>query len=271
MRRSPLAFFVLTFLVSWTCFIGSAAIRDDASQLQMVAAYAVYMVGVFAPALVAMALTFRSGGRSAVRGLLSGVLRYPAQARWWVFAFSYMAVAKLSAAVLHRLIAGTWPVFGQEAWLVMIPATILSTPMQSGEEVGWRGYALPGLSSRIGLGPASLVLGVIWACWHLPFFFIPGVDKTGQSFPLYLAAVVAHSVALAWLYWRTHGSLLITMFMHAAANNTTNIVPSATAGAANPWTFSASLVAWLAVAVFWIGAIYFLVDMHGKTLEANVT
>ena len=268
-RRSLALFFALTFLVSWTCFIGGAAMRDDQSPVWTVIAYIVYMIGVFAPALVAVALTYRADGRTGVHALLSGIFRWPGQARWWIFAFSYMVVVRLAAAAIHRLALGAWPEFGREIWLVMIPATILSTPVQSGEEVGWRGYALPGLATRVGLAPASLVLGAIWACWHLPFFFIPGVDKTGQSFPMYFLGVVALSVTTAWLYWRTNGSLLLTMLLHAAANNTKDIVPVATPGATNPWTFSALPIAWIVIALYWVAGICFLVQMRRKALERN--
>jgi hypothetical protein len=51
---------------------------------------------------------------------------------------------------------------------------------------GWRGYALPRLAERFGLGGASVVLGVLWATWHLPLFFFPGADTENQSFPVYL-------------------------------------------------------------------------------------
>ena len=54
----------------------------------------------------------------------------------------------------------------------MLAAVAVSTPWQAGEEIGWRGYLLPRLSGRVGLPAASLIVGVIWACWHLPFFFI---------------------------------------------------------------------------------------------------
>jgi membrane protease YdiL (CAAX protease family) len=94
----------------------------------------------------------------------------------------------------------------------MTMAIVFSTPLQAGEEIGWRGFALPHLSRRLGLASASIVLGVIWASWHLPFFFIPGTDKSGQSFAVYLVTVTAVSVAMAWLFWRTNGSLLLTAF-----------------------------------------------------------
>ncbi len=92
----------------------------------------------------------------------------------------------------------------------------------------------------------------------MPLFFFPGNDLLGQSFPLYLLQVTAVSVAMAWLYWRTGGSLLLVMLLHAAVNNTKDIVPSADLNATTPWALSHSLVAWLTVALLWIAAAYFL-------------
>jgi membrane protease YdiL (CAAX protease family) len=85
----------------------------------------------------------------------------------------------------------------------------------------------------------------------------------GQSFPLYLLQVAALSVAAAWLYWRTGGSLLLVMLLHAAVNNTKDIVLSPVPGAADPFTVSASREGWLTVAVLWIVAAYLLVRMRG--------
>ena len=107
----------------------------------------------------------------------------------------------------------------------MLAALLVSTWVQAGEEVGWRGYLLPSLARRLGLGGATLVVGIIWAVWHLPLFFIPGSGSDGQSFPLYLAHVTALSVAMGWLYWKSAGSLLVVMVMHAAINNTGSLVP----------------------------------------------
>jgi membrane protease YdiL (CAAX protease family) len=133
---------------------------------------------------------------------------------------------------------------------------------QAGEEIGWRGFALPRLAERVGLGGGSVLLGVLWAGWHLPLFFVPEADTFGQSFPLYLLQVTALSVAMAWLYAHTRGSLLPVMLMHAAVNNTKDIVPSAEINATHPWALSHSLVAWLTVALLWLGAGYFLVRMR---------
>ena len=105
------------------------------------------------------------------------------------------------------------------------------------------------------------MLGVIWACWHLPQFFISGNDTSAQSFPVFLLEVTALSVVLAWLYARANGSVLLPMLLHSAVNESKDIVPSVVGGATNPLALSSSLVAWLTVLVLWMGAAYFLVRM----------
>jgi membrane protease YdiL (CAAX protease family) len=259
------AFFLLTFLVSWTCFFGSAAARTAAASPATGVAGAIYLVGVFAPAIVALALTARASGRAGTFALVRRMVRLPSGARWYLFALGYMAGIKLAAALVYRVVVGASPPFGEAPWYLLVLAIPFSTPVQSGEELGWRGYALPRLAARFGLARASLGLGAVWGLWHLPFFFIAGVDKTGQSLPVYLLGTTALSVAMAWLYWRTGGSLFVTMLMHAAVNNTTEIVPTAMAGATRPFSLNASLVAWLALGIMWIVAAWCLWRMRGAT------
>ncbi len=268
--RSLLKFFALTYIVSWILWIAAAAIlRGAAPQSSGFLAISgfLYLLGVFSPSLVALALTNRADGRAGTLALLRRTVKWSVSARWYVFAVGYMAAIKLTVALLLRIATGAWPAFGQESVYLMAIAIPFSTPVQAGEEIGWRGYALPRLSAGLGLPGASVVLGVIWACWHLPFFFISGTDKSGQSFPLYLLSGTAISVAMAWLYWRTNGSLLLTMLMHAAVNNTKDIVPSAVSAATNVFSLSSSRVAWLSVAILWICAAYFLVRMRGVKLQ----
>jgi membrane protease YdiL (CAAX protease family) len=258
------AFFVLTFAFTWLAWIAAFALDGPLRN-------AVFLLGVFGPAIVALLLTARSGGGGAVRSLLRRMGRFRVAAGWYVFAVGYLIATKLFAAVVLRLATGTWPKFGDEPWWLMALGTVFSTLPQAGEEIGWRGYALPRLAERCGLGPASLVVGVLWAAWHLPLFFLPQADSYGQSFPVYLLHVTATSVAMAFLYWRTGGSLLLVMLMHAAVNNTTGIVPAAVPGASNPLSFQGSSVAWLTVIASWAIAAVLLWRMRGARSATDPT
>lgn len=266
---SLLAFFALTFLVTETCFITAACLSRDLAPGAGAGfgLSALVLVGTFAPSLVALALTARATGRTGVRALLGRLVQWQVSGRWYVFAFGYMAAIKLVVALIHRLLTGAWPALGTTPWYLMVAATVFSTVVggQAGEELGWRGYALPRMAERMGLAGASIVLGMIWALWHLPLFYFRPADTFGQSFVAYALQVTALSVAIAWLYWRTGGSLLLTMLMHAAINNTKDIIPSIPRAPANPLLPNATLMSWLGVAVLWIPALYFLARMPKGT------
>jgi membrane protease YdiL (CAAX protease family) len=256
--RALLRFFVVTYIVTWGFWFAARIAPAGGPRGLLV------FLGIFAPAYVALWLTSRATGRGGVVALLRRLIHWQVPARWYLFAVSYIAVVKLTVAVVHRAATGTWPLFGQEPLYLMLAATVGSTLVggQTGEEIGWRGYALPRLTARFGLGGASLLLGVLWACWHLPLFFFPGADLAGQSFPVFLLQVTALSVAMAWLCAHARGSLLPVMLMHAAVNNTKDIVPSAEPNATNLWALSHSVVAWMTVALLWLCAGYFLLRMR---------
>jgi len=256
--RSPVPFFLLTFAVAWACWI--PVVRGGISYHSPLGAF-LLLLGTFAPGLVATMLTARSQGNAGVRDLFGRIVRGPIAPRLVVFAVTWMAAIKLTAALIHRLAFGGWPRFGTESFALLPFAIALSTPVQAGEELGWRGYALPRMADRIGLAAASVVLGVIWAVWHLPLFFLAGADTQGQSFPLFLTQVIAASVALAWVFTNSRGGLLLPMLLHAAINNTKDIVPSATPGAADVFSFHASRIAWIGATLLWISALAMLAWM----------
>jgi membrane protease YdiL (CAAX protease family) len=251
-------FFVLTYAVMWTCFIVVAAAAIPA---RSPLGTGLLLLGTFAPSLVALWLTARAEGGTGIRSLVARVLHWRVPAAWYLFAVGYIPAIKLSVALVHRVATGAWPRFGHEPWYLIPLAIALSTPFQAGEEIGWRGYALPRLAARFGLARASILLGLIWACWHLPQFFIAEADTYGQSFYVFVLQVTGLSVAMAWLYAHTDGSLLLVMLLHAAVNNSKDIVPSAVPSATNPFGLSASLVAWLTLTFLWVCAAYFLARM----------
>jgi membrane protease YdiL (CAAX protease family) len=271
--RSLIAFFALTFALAWSAFIAVAALSPSTSSVPGITdlRWLLYLPGVFAPALVAIGLTASADGRAGVSTLLRRMFEWQVAPRWFAFAIGYMAAIKLTVAVLHRVITRAWPPFGDAPWYTILAAILISTPFQAGEEIGWRGYALPRLAARFGLAPASLLLGVIWAAWHLPLFFIPESDTYGQSFVVYALLVTPLSVAIAWLYAHTKGSLLLPMLLHAAANNSRDIVLAQIPNGMNTFGLHTSRVAWLTAAVLWVGAAYFLIRMPTLQSQPNTS
>jgi membrane protease YdiL (CAAX protease family) len=266
-----LLFVGLTFLVSWGAWFGAGAIDPAAPAVAaQVAAdrhsfawWALVNVGTFAPSLVAIALTLQESGSAGLSQLVSRLVKGQVKLRWYAFALGYMLAIKLVVALVFRVTQGTWPAFTDEPFYLLVVATVFSTILftQAGEELGWRGYMLPRLASRFGYAWSGVMVGVVWAAWHLPLFIIAGTDKTGQSFPIWGLSVAAISVAITWLYANTGGSLLLTMLMHAAINNIGSLVPSATPGATDVWALSGSPQMVLTLVVLWVPAVWFLRTM----------
>ena len=93
-------------------------------------------------------------------------------------------------------------------------STLLGGPLF--EEPGWRGFALPRLESRFAPLPASLLLGVIWAAWHLPFFLYPGWSESPVW--IYFLSLTAFSVLLTFTANIARFGVIAPILAHAAFN-----------------------------------------------------
>ena len=262
LAASLFLFFTLAFALMWILFFAVAFVPIPA---RSPLGGGLILLGAFAPALAAVAVTFRTEGRAGVIALLRRITQWRVAANYYVFAFGFMVTIKLTAALIYRASASSWPRFDTSQWYLIPVAVAFSTPFQAGEEIGWRGYALPRLAERFGLASASILLGLIWGIWHLPQFFIREGDAYQQSFPVFVLQVTALSVVFAWLYTRTNGSLLLTMLLHAAINNSKDIVTSGVIGGTATFGFRASRISWIAIVLLWACAAYFSLDMQKQT------
>jgi membrane protease YdiL (CAAX protease family) len=93
-------------------------------------------------------------------------------------------------------------------------STLLGGPLF--EEPGWRGFALPHLESRYGPLVGTLILGLVWSSWHVPFFWYPGWN----SIPIwnYFLIVTAFAVMLSWATNLARFGVIAAILMHAAHN-----------------------------------------------------
>jgi membrane protease YdiL (CAAX protease family) len=257
-----LLFFLIAFLVAWLLFITANLISDD-SQLSTLAHLLIF-IGAISPGLVAILFTAKTQGAEGVKLLIGKISFKNTRVMWYVFALTFFALIKSLAALVFFLLYDSWPQFGTTSWDVMLGAITISMWAQAGEEIGWRGYALPLMSKKIGLAKAGILLGIIWAIWHLPLFYIAAADTYNQSFPLYLLQVTGLSVIMAWLFWKVDGNLLPLMVFHAAINNTKDIVPSASKASASPFTFNGSPIGWITVVLIWVVSVYLIYVMTRK-------
>ena len=96
-----------------------------------------------------------------------------------------------------------------------------------GEELGWRGFALPRLQQRLTALTSSVLLGLVWGLWHIPLYFVPGTGQfellragTSPAFAIggFVGWTIGLSVLFTWLFNQTRGSLIVVILFHAAVN-----------------------------------------------------
>lgn len=102
--------------------------------------------------------------------------------------------------------------------MAVILGSFLADPGPLGEELGWRGFALPRLLKRRSALSAGVILGIIWGVWHLPAFIIAGTPQNNMSFPIFMISIVALSVLMTWAFKGTRGSVLAAALIHWAFN-----------------------------------------------------
>jgi len=201
-RRPIITFFVLAYVLTWPV-IPLVSVSPLLG-----------LPGLFGPALAAIVVAYLAGGKSGLRDLASRLVRWRVGARWYAVALGLPAVLALTSTGLHLLLGAStqFRLGGLSALNFVIFVFVV------GEEVGWRGYALPGLLARRSALTASLTLGVLWGAWHLPTFFVAEAPQYGLPFPAFLILTSAYSVLFTWVYLHTRGSVLIATLLHGAIN-----------------------------------------------------
>jgi membrane protease YdiL (CAAX protease family) len=238
---SPWAFFALACLFSWL---------DWGLVIASARGWMPWRVGPnswgsFGPALAALVLAWRAGGGASVRALLAPMVRV--RVGWPNAALALLGPFVLVGAAVALSVA-----FGQPLGPVQMPDPletvvlalaifVIGGPL--GEEIGWRGHALPQLLRTHSPALASLLVAAMWAVWHLPLFWMPGAAQEGSSIPGFVALLSAFSVLTTWLWLRGGGSLALAMAFHWSINVSTYLLPGVLPGVADSKAFSWSLLA----------------------------
>ncbi len=155
---------------------------------------------------------------------------------WWAMILLFPPVLTLISLAIFIAAGGGFPPFEQLSGLAAAPLSVI--PFLLGvllfgplpEEPGWRGYGLDALQQRFNALTATMILGVIWAAWHLPLFFIEGTWQSKLGFGLngfwwFALSIVAQTVLLTFIYNGTHRSTLAAVLFHLSINATGELLP----------------------------------------------
>jgi membrane protease YdiL (CAAX protease family) len=185
-------------------------------------------LGALSSSLTGVVLVVIEGRKGGLRELLSRALIWRVGIRWWAVALFFIIVPSVASLYLYHWLGGPvvdWS--GLKPLYTVVPDVILLTIAAGiGEEFGWRGFLLPRLQSRHNALVSGLMVGVAWATWHIPMFFIEGTSQYEQGLdggllPAilgYSVFVIANSLLFTWLFNNTRGSVLLAAVFHGASN-----------------------------------------------------
>jgi uncharacterized protein len=228
LARHPLVFFFLiAYAFSWVAWSPWVLSEEGAGLLPFsspLLAPVALPIGIFlGPTLAAFIMTGITEGRAGTRRLLRRIVLWRVRLRWYLFAFiGVPLVMTLGTIIVPGALASLQflgPGYVLTYLVTFVFVAVLGGPLF--EEIGWRGFALPRMQPLQGPLVGSLILGLLWALWHLPEFMVPtwAASSGGSSL---LAIVkfcifaIAATIILTWVFNNTKGSVLMAILVHAS-------------------------------------------------------
>ncbi|PZX46812.1 hypothetical protein LY56_01021 [Roseinatronobacter thiooxidans] len=241
--HSVYVFFFLTFAIAWGG-MGLVFVFQDAVEAvlgPMGATHPLFILAVWSPAISGILLILWYGRLAGLRRYLSRLLLWRAPVGWYLLlliglpAIFYLGAA-LGGMSMREALA-------QPPLRELLPLIAFMLILGPVEELGWRGYATPLLQRRMAPFWAGLVVGVFWALWHVPAFFLDGTPQSGWDVMPFVIGAIGVSIILTAFFNAARGSILVAILFHWQLNMP--MWPDA-----QPWDMYLFIV--LAVIVVWV-------------------
>ncbi len=219
-------FLSFAFALTWLAWWGlSYLTRVGLIEFQSTLGVAILIAGGSAPTLAAYVAVFLTRSANCLREFNSRVFRLKVQLDYYLFALFVPVVLGIFSLGIALIRDGQCPLnnpLQPSSIIIFIPALLISVVMGGIEEVGWRGILQHELTGKLNLMAANFIIGIIWALWHLPLFYVVGSNHHGNSFLFFALAGIGYSGFMTWLYAKTESVFLCVLF-HAAINATASI------------------------------------------------
>lgn len=229
-RRHPLvAFFFLAYLFSWPFLILEVLQAWGYLPNQYGLTVVINILFTFGPAAAALVVTGIVSGKAGIARLRERIKQWRAPWPWYLFILlGIPALILLGIAIQPGALAGLQSPNGVRLLITYLITFVIvwfgGGPL--GEEIGWRGFALPRMQPQYGPLRGTLLLGVLWCFWHLPQFWTPiqgggpGASWTGfvTNFSLFFVMALALAVLMTWIFNHTGGSVFVAITAHASIN-----------------------------------------------------
>jgi uncharacterized protein len=228
--RFPFRFFLFTFIWSWIWWtplvLGSLKIIPVSEKLLSILTLPIIIVGVFGPLAGALFVLHREKGKGSSKIYLRSFLDFHLGWKGYIIPIIIFGCSTFIAWFLPEL-------FGEKRLPMLLPAIWTFIPyllimilLGGGqEEFGWRAYALPILENKFGIWSANIILGIIWAFWHIPLWFIKGTSQTYMNFGGFILLMVGYSFILSWIRKISGNRPFSGLYVHGLFNAFIPLMP----------------------------------------------
>ena len=228
LTRHPLVFyFLIAFSFSWLSFLPGVLTYYGVLNVSPSIIGLLGIAGLLGPALSGFIMTALTEGRMGIRRWLQRIVRWRVGFVWYLFALVGLPVVMVLGTIVRP---GALESFQTLAPLSVLPylsafvfMVLIGGPLF--EEPGWSGFAQPRLQRLNGPLVGGLILGSLWALWHLPGFLIPSQDITDipprgtvLDFIVFALALIGLRLIIMWVFNNTRGSVLMAILVHASWN-----------------------------------------------------
>ena len=221
----PKRFYIITFALTWGFWLLALLFKKNEPLL-----FLFMLLGLIMPASVAVVTVLTSKNHLLKEDFKRKLFRFyrvrPLQIVLAVIVFAAIVAASIDASVLFfggstsqfAFTEGfSFSIGGTSALLTIFLASTI-------EELGWRGYGEDAVGSYHTWFVESIIFGCIWACWHLPLFWIPGtyhygLKEMGVIYVLnFLLSTIPFDFIQTWVYVKNNRSMLATIIFHMFVN-----------------------------------------------------
>jgi membrane protease YdiL (CAAX protease family) len=248
MRKYPVAwFYILAFVISWIGLIPGVLVSRGVAQFDNPYVHLLGILFSIGPALAAVIMSQITQGKTGVQNLLRALLKWRVGWVWYIAALLGPMVIFMAGQFITKIMGLTVASSELESNPFLLGSAIFTVILSNtGEEIGWRGFALPHLQKRYNALAASLIVGLLWSLWHLPLVFLTS-NLMAQSPLLWFISIVAVAFIYTWLYNSTQGSILLVALLHVSENLFGALIPGVSPVA---YAFLNCVVATILILVF---------------------
>ncbi len=216
--RHLLPFFLLTFALTWGLGAAFVVFPDRMTAMfgELGITHPLYLIMTWSPGLAGLLLVLIVAGFSGLRRFLGRLIRPSVPLAWWAFVLLALPALKITGALLNgTLVSGLLNLtpFGQ-----ILTTSVFMLFLGPVEEFGWRGVGLPLMQRAMAPVWAGLVIGFVWAFWHLPAFYTGGAPQSAWALVPFLVGVTSIGIVIAVVYAKTGGNLLLPILIHWQLN-----------------------------------------------------